>query len=73
MEFIDDLRQEFDGQRPMEELSREIISYIKPDAPLYALQSTLPAICGADAVKEAFSNRFGLVLASASGSPQILA
>ena len=57
MEFIDDLRQEFDGQRPMEELSREIISYIKPDAPLYALQSTLPAIRGADAVKEAFTKR----------------
>jgi hypothetical protein len=48
---------QFDGQLTPEELLREILAYIKPDAPLYAFESKRPAITSADEVREAFMAR----------------
>lgn len=57
VEFIDEIRTEFDGQKPIKELTHEMLTHIKPHAPLYAVQSSLPEIRGADAVREAFTKR----------------
>eukprot|EP00286_Rhodomonas_abbreviata_P010470 CAMPEP_0181335336 /NCGR_PEP_ID=MMETSP1101-20121128/26774_1 /TAXON_ID=46948 /ORGANISM="Rhodomonas abbreviata, Strain Caron Lab Isolate" /LENGTH=257 /DNA_ID=CAMNT_0023445443 /DNA_START=83 /DNA_END=853 /DNA_ORIENTATION=- len=57
LDFLEDMKKEFDGEQSADILKREVCAYIKPDAPLYARCSTLPAIVTGDDVREAFKNR----------------
>ena len=57
LDIFDDIKHEFEGEQKIETLIRDVLAYIKPDAPLYARAAARPAITSADAVRAAYAAR----------------